>query len=392
MNRPNLLRTAIESVLIQSFTNFELLISDNSNDHASLIQNQEFISKHKNDSRVKYFNPPQWMNMPDHWEFASKHAKGKYVLILTDRHVMRPSVLQVLNDTIIQSNFDVDIIAWNCGSIYNSSGIINNYPFTGEISRLEAVNEITEFAKCNNWKTSPIWVNKLPRILNSCYSSKTADLIRNKYGRMFIPISPDYAAAFLSLAVVDYYLFIDRPLYMSHGIQSNGNKGLVYGNKEYVLALGINNLFPDAPTNLYTGTNSIIQDLMKVKKIVGEKYSGVNVDYSGYIMSNYKELIYMQRIGSQRDINSLEKQLRDHIQLLPKDQQELINLKIKDLAFLNYFSFSIRKLAVKYKVDFIYIYFISIIIKIKHILNKKPVYKNIIDAAVKTDFMITQNY
>jgi hypothetical protein len=88
MNRPQLLKSAIKSVLLQTFDDYELIVSDNSNEKRCFKQNEETIAEWHADHRFKYIKPMKWMNMPDHWEFATNQASGNYVVILTDRHVL----------------------------------------------------------------------------------------------------------------------------------------------------------------------------------------------------------------------------------------------------------------------------------------------------------------
>ena len=198
MNRPQLLEAAVETVLWQTFKDFELIVSDNSSDETSRTQNRRTVAKYADDHRVHYIHPPQWMNMPDHWEFASRHASGRYVVILTDRHVMRPSVLQFLHAQINHFQEDGKVFTWHCESTFHQ-GIVNTSPFTGAIEVLDSKQEILEFTKCANWRSSPIWRNRLLRMLNSCYRFDMAQTIRDKHGRLFWPYFPDYTCAYLLL-------------------------------------------------------------------------------------------------------------------------------------------------------------------------------------------------
>src|SRR5450759_4673917 len=213
MNRPQLLAAAVETVLWQTFKDFELIVSDNSNDEACTTQNRAIVERHADDPRVHYIRPNRWMNMPDHWEFASRHASGRYVVILTDRHVMRPSSLEFLQAQIAQLQDDGLVISWHSDSTFNR-GVLRTGSFTGATDVTESREVIRDYVKFANWRSSAAWFNRLPRMLNSCYHSDVARTIRAKHGRLFMPISPDYTAGYLLLAYTRRVAYVDRPLMM----------------------------------------------------------------------------------------------------------------------------------------------------------------------------------
>ena len=389
MNRPQLLEAAVETVLWQTCKDFELIVSDNSSDETSIARNRGTAAKYANAPRVHFIRPPQWMNMPDHWEFASRHASGRYVVILTDRHVMRPSALQFLQAQIKDLQEKVKVITWHAGSEFNRSGIVDTRPFTGAREVLDSKQEICEYAKCATWRSGPIYDNRLPRMLNSCYRFDVAHTIREKHGRLFMPISPDYTCAYLLLAYTDRIAYLDRPLFMYHGIQSNGLRGLMHGIQEYVSSLGDVDLFAGTPAPLNTITNSFIRDLMMVKDLVGARLSDVSLDIVGYFMSNYRELLIMERLGSQVDLGGLYAQWWEGIKTLTPEQQKRIEEYVHELQ-RQHASFPVlRRLAVRWGLNQLYHSVVAALRHLRHRLAGKPVYANVLEAARQTDHLLT---
>lgn len=390
MNRPQLLAAAFESVLWQTFKDFELIVSDNSNDEASAAQNRAIIEKHASDSRVHYIRPNIWMNMPDHWEFASRHASGRYVLILTDRHVMRPSSLEFLMAQISQLQDDGLVISWHSDSTFNT-GIVRTGSFTGATEICESKDVISDYVKFANWRYSPAWVNRLPRMLNSCYRSEVAQKIRERHGRLFRPITPDYTAGYLLLAYTRRVAYLDRPLIMNHGDQSNGRKSLVYGAKEYISSLGDIDLFVGTPVPLRTVTNYLVRDLMMVRSLVGLSYPEFTLDLIGYFMCNYRELMYSQRLGSLRDVDALYAQWWDGVRMLSSEQQKQIKEYVNELEEQRVSFIGLRRLTVRVGLDPLYHSVVRGVRHIRHRLAKKPVYSDVLEAAMQTDYMISSD-
>jgi glycosyltransferase involved in cell wall biosynthesis len=87
-NRANLLKQAIESVLSQTFTDFELLISDN----ASQDETSKVIQSFR-DPRITYIRKAKNIGLVDNWNSCLATARGPYVTILSDDDLMNPDNL-----------------------------------------------------------------------------------------------------------------------------------------------------------------------------------------------------------------------------------------------------------------------------------------------------------
>lgn len=80
-NRPEFIGRAIESVIAQDFTDWELLVvHDGPNERiASLMEEWR-----KRESRIRYFRRAKPGNIADATNFGLKHATGEYIAILDD--------------------------------------------------------------------------------------------------------------------------------------------------------------------------------------------------------------------------------------------------------------------------------------------------------------------
>lgn len=79
-NRPELVKQAIDSVLAQSFTDYELIINDNSTNllTSKLIKNDYF------DKRIKYKKCETDLSMVENWNSAVLRAKSEFCTLLMD--------------------------------------------------------------------------------------------------------------------------------------------------------------------------------------------------------------------------------------------------------------------------------------------------------------------
>ena len=135
-NRPELAAIAVKSVLHQDLADFEIVVSDNSNEQLA-ARVAEAVSALA-DSRVRYVRPPAELNMGAHWEFALHHAQGDYVGYLTDRMAFRPDALSQIRAEILKRGSQV--------ISYSSTGILElerpyrlqRPPFSGRAETFDA--------------------------------------------------------------------------------------------------------------------------------------------------------------------------------------------------------------------------------------------------------------
>lgn len=109
-NRPDYLKQAIESVLAQTFNDYELIISDNASDETTTA----VISSFK-DRRIIHIRKEKNSGLVDNWNSCLAAAKGKYITIFHDDDRMLPDNLAVKVEALdrneragmVHSNFHI---------------------------------------------------------------------------------------------------------------------------------------------------------------------------------------------------------------------------------------------------------------------------------------------
>lgn len=103
-NRAKYLKISIQSVLSQSFTDFELIILDNSS-----TDNTEEIVKHFQDVRIRYFKHPP-LNISQTRNLGVKQAQGDYIAFLDDDDEWMPTKLAIELALFDKSAEDVGLV------------------------------------------------------------------------------------------------------------------------------------------------------------------------------------------------------------------------------------------------------------------------------------------
>ena len=214
-NRPNLVPTAVQSVLEQDFGEFELIISDNS-DPERAGDTREVLAGALDDPRVRYVQPPRTMSMVDHWEWAVRQATGEFTGVLTDRTAYKLHALGRIRHEL--ETHSSDLISLLVDKIKGETPPfrLTSRPGSDHATLVRSADVVAGCARVE-------FSTRLPRMLNSfCRTERLRELVTN-YGSIFTGLAPDYAFCFRILDWLDSFLMFDSRLQVSGGeSQSNG--------------------------------------------------------------------------------------------------------------------------------------------------------------------------
>lgn len=392
-NRAELVLDAIQSVLNQSFTNYELIISDNSDVPLVPESNNRKIPCWLRHSHVKYVYTKKAMYLADHFDFATRLAKGRYIAILTDRFVMLPSALEVLFKVIsAYQSGEPDLIVWNTQSNYSEiTRIQTTAEFTGRIELFEAKKLLANFIEFSSWYDGNLYFSKLPRGLNSIYKRRLADELITEYGQVFRPFSPDYASAFLFVAYADEVLYIDLPLYISHGNKSTGNTSNLFGLQTFATEV---DPIENCPLKIGTVFNTLVRDFLATKKLVHPRLQNFEISIVGYYLSNYAEFINKESIGSLIDLKPFYKVWLQGLEALPAKEQNEIREGMKQLAKRRPSRFNIvkQRMLRHLRLDKFRDYIRAFQSSYEHRKKGNILYRNIAEATAETDRLISMKF
>lgn len=221
-NRPHLLKSAIDSVLNQDFTDFELIISDNSNEKSS-AEVRKLMSGY-DDKRINYVRPPSELPMCDHWEWALNLTSGEYVSVLYDRAVFKYSALSAIHKEIITHAFPEavvfkrDFLTGDDPPYY-----LEQIRHTDKVYWFSAGDAVDMFSKA-------IIPSFFPLMTNSFSKGSLQKRMRETFGAVFGG-APDPTNCFCyhSLDLIEKYLCIDSSFIILHGEKFSTGKYTLLG-------------------------------------------------------------------------------------------------------------------------------------------------------------------
>lgn len=329
-NRPDLLRDALTSALFQDFDNFEVVVSDNCNEEST----QKVLEEFRDYSRLRCVRPESLLPMPAHWEFASQHAEGIYVLFLTDRSVLKRHALKTIYKAI-QAAGDVPVCSWRW-SLYDDVAkreFCDTLMREGnEVVMLDSRGVAEDFTKGQSQ-----YPYSLPRGLNSCYRNELVRSLQERYGTVFKPMSPDFTSAFLLLAHIDRVLFIDHALFISQGLSSsNGGDAYAKTATSYLKSLGEKDWYTQVPIKAPLVENLIFQDYLAIRDLAGGTLGQINIDWVVYFEKCYRELIEKTGAGlvPAHDLDGLYAEWSRALAGFDNSVQDEVHRRLKSLRWL----------------------------------------------------------
>lgn len=328
--RPDLLRDALASALFQDFDDFEVVVSDNCNDDRT----QKVLDEFRDHGRLRCIRPERLLPMPEHWEFASRHAEGTYVLFLTDRSVLKRHALKTIHNAINATNGDVAVCSWRW-SLYDDVArreFCDASTRAGGAEMLDSHLVAADFTK--GFRQYPY---SLPRGLNSCYRKELASSLQERYGTVFRPMSPDFTSAFILLANINAVLFIDQALFISQGLGiSNGGNAYAKTAAAYLQSLGERDWFTQVPIKVPLVENAIFQDYLSIRDLAGGTLSQVNIDWAAYFEKCYQELIEKTGAGllSAHDLDGLYAEWSRALAGFDYSVQDEVQRRLKSLRWV----------------------------------------------------------
>lgn len=211
-DRLDLLKYAVNSVINQSYANWELIISDNcsKDDIGSWIAELQ-------ESRIVYFRQAEGVSVTENWNTANDLASGDYIIMLGDDDALIPDALKTLEENIISENYP-DVLCFPT-YLYYQPGVDPRKP-DGDIFIVcplpveNAGNNITLtkewrrelVEKCINFQTV-IGYN----MQYYCYSKKNVEQLEN-YGNYYEPPYPDYYTSCMNMMLADKVVYIPECL------------------------------------------------------------------------------------------------------------------------------------------------------------------------------------
>ena len=212
-NRPSYIRKTIDSVLLSSYPNFELIISDdNSPSYADILN----VVNSFNDERIKFFNQPSNLGEANNRQFLIDKSISEWKIILCDDDILHKDALLILSKQIDLKK-DVDLFLFGYKLIDQNGKTLSKskalYGFTIDYHKSSLIKEILKF---------DIFPYKFFSPVTFCFNNNVSNNVKSS---LDVGIADDLTYL-LDIFLGNYKSFIIPKYMMSYRKLQNGDKGL----------------------------------------------------------------------------------------------------------------------------------------------------------------------
>lgn len=279
-----MLRLSLNSLELQSFKDFEVIVFDNSDVDDRKIN--KVIVDQISISNLRYIVPSSPVNMCDSWESALKQATGRYQGILSSKFLFYRFALQNVYDILQHHNIDIinhsyDLMFYSPGDFFKYK---MQYPrqekMVGTHFKDVDVKEIV--ARKLSFEI-PIFQEDREnyvagKISYGFYKAELIDRLRERYQRIFHPLSCDYTSAILALHEAKQVVFLPQSLQVnivnfkgSNGLQTQTIPGAMFNFlKETDPSLSFLDLLP-IPQLYFSLHNACGYDYEIINRLSGKR-------------------------------------------------------------------------------------------------------------------------
>ena len=324
-NRPQLARFTLESVLRQSFGDFEVILCDNDDTEATCN-----AVSHCRDSRFRYHRTGGKLSMVDNWETGLSMATGRYVLSLSDRMVLKRYALTQVWREIQEHGLDVYIWQYDLLDQWRRWDHLERYSGVRGAEVVPSHSLLDQFLRAHEGYSA--YSHRLPRGMNSCFSRRVMDDIRaTTGGRVCLPaaVAPDFVQAFLTLMHRSSVVVMNKPLYVWGSTALSNGCGTYDGTdtfRRFLSELGRTeeDLYDRVPIKTIGIHNILCNDLMHLKASLPERFANIQLDVAAYFIVCHAEIgqwlsvsdpLYASKMGAWRAaLAGQPSKLRDEVE------------------------------------------------------------------------------
>jgi glycosyltransferase involved in cell wall biosynthesis len=147
--RPDMFRRSLQSVLAQTFDDYEIIITDDSSNDSIKSSVQEFLP----DERIKYIKNRDHKGSPENWNESIRHARGEYIKVLHHDDWFKDKESLGALMCLVDKNSDAAL--WFCAcDACNPDGTFS-YSHTPTAAQLKTLSRNPDCLFGNNFIGSP---------------------------------------------------------------------------------------------------------------------------------------------------------------------------------------------------------------------------------------------
>lgn len=291
-NRSELLGHAVESVLRQTFEDFEVVVSDNCSE-----DDTPAVVAAIADARVRYVRTPRHGTIADSWDFARSQARGTLVMMLSDDDALVATALARFADAHRRLGADFLFSShaeYRDGTFRGPDrNTVSWHPFSGT-TRLVGRDEFA----------APLFAFQ-PRFVTHpsafVFARSVAEAVASRCGHFFRANGVEFFAWPLAAVFSERIAFIDAPLVIVGRTSKSWGSNLVLSNPgQETIQRMIADVEHDrgwVPLTNFTLCNLMAEGLLLAKQLFPEELRPYEFAEEQYLRKTARELLRREAMG-----------------------------------------------------------------------------------------------
>lgn len=300
-NRAKFLPLAIQSVLQQTFEDFELIVSNGGS-----TDNTREVVENFDDSRIHYIESMERLGIGDNYQAALDNARGKFITFLSDDDAFLPTMLEKVK-TIIEKE-QAQIVVFKVAKYYHENTFDFNQQinsntvaiprFFGDVAKFKSSEGIQMLY--HNYGLGKYRIDSkfnVSFLANAVYDHKIFKSLKKRKQKLFHTTPADLYLAAAIFYVTDFYHCLDEPLHIwSHWAKNSTASLSQNGTKlrEYYEKLLNGKELEFTPLKFALPQNCRINAILEAGSDFTNNQSNVSLDLFTYFLTIYKDLIFLK--------------------------------------------------------------------------------------------------
>ena len=226
--------------------------------------------------------------MSDNWEFALQNCSGELLYPIADKILLHKDTLKDIMEGAEKYNRDIYSF---CHAELDDNYTKLNYPRWTVFSTQKILS-----AAFSGDRT--LYSTYGLRGYSMVISKKMFNHMINKYGKVLLPLAPDFTLAFMATLHTDSFCYCTNKYFRYNRNCSSNGFSAGYGGAlalEYLYAYNYdkNDAVSFVPINVFTIWNSVLNDFIRVCKHCNISYEIDKIDNVNYFKRLYSELVHI---------------------------------------------------------------------------------------------------
>ena len=354
-DRANLVEDLLISILDQDFDNYEIILSDNSEDNST----QSMLLKYS-DPRIRNIRR-HGLTMADNWDKAIELCQGKFMLLFSDKMLLKKGALEYLHRKI--EDTQSDCITWTIDVCCDTEKAF--FPRNTDQDLILPTHDLLRDMSLGNY---PSYIRSAFHC-SSCVSVSILKKIRASHGRVSFQLNPDFTFSYnISLSIDSIYrlsksltILRQKDFETGYGLghsffrKSLSAKNFMASNSEWYKK---NDKSQEVPIQgNYFSIDPILKDfymVLKMHNVNPEKYSTFEDRRAGYYFRTFNEITHRQSMHV-----DMEDELILWKESFSKENKNIKYKAYKAIAKISLWRIKIKLIFLLRKVPLLYKFFVS---------------------------------